>query len=104
MSIRRYNNCVVVVRGEIGLVWHFSGRVYLGGWNQAEGEGGKQGLGLEWSPNKYYYYGQFSRNKREGVGLMKGSGNEVLAGQWRRGKLLGDYRKGDESPIAWLRE
>ncbi len=55
-------------------MWHYSGKIYLGGWeHQVLDQGCKQGVGLEWLPHLYVYYGQFNRNKREGVGILKNS-------------------------------
>ena len=31
----------------------------------------RNGLGLEWVPNKYVYYGEYSNNKKNGFGVMK---------------------------------
>lgn len=47
-----------MVAKNICLLWHYDGKVYLGGWHiQYLDEGVKHGLGLEWVPNKYVYYG-----------------------------------------------
>jgi hypothetical protein len=45
-------------------------------------------LGLEWSPKKYVYYGEFSKNKREGAGIMKTNDNQILAGLWRDNQFV----------------
>ena len=64
----------MILTGSIGIIWHYNGKVYLGGWkHQILDEGAKHGLGLEWAPKKYVYYGEFNKNKREGVGIMKTS-------------------------------
>lgn len=48
----------MILMNSLSLIWHFTGKVYLGGWkNQYLDEGCKNGLGLEWWPNKYVYYG-----------------------------------------------
>ena len=74
----------MVVTGSLAVIWHFSGKVYFGGWQyHILDEGSKSGLGLEWCPNKYVYYGEFVRNKREGVGILKDSSNRIMAGVWR---------------------
>ena len=74
----------MVVAGSLAVIWHFSGKVYFGGWQyHILDEGSKSGLGLEWCPNKYVYYGEFVRNKREGVGILKDSSNRIMAGVWR---------------------
>jgi len=51
-------------------------------------EGVKSGLGLEWSPNRFVYYGQFSNNKREGIGIMKKGKDQLLAGLWKENKFV----------------
>ena len=53
INIKRYSNCVIVICGGIAIVSSFNGKVYLGGWSC----GLKVGLGLEWFPGKYIYYG-----------------------------------------------
>ncbi len=45
---------------------YFSGHIYLGGWTDC-----KNGLGLEWFPKRFVYYGQYRDNKREGYGILK---------------------------------
>lgn len=88
ISLKKYSNCVVVIAGATAIVWHFSGKVYLGGWkHQMLDEGAKHGLGLEWSPQRYVYYGQFAKNRREGAGIMKTNGGELLCGMWRDNQL-----------------
>ena len=58
ISLKKYSNCIVIIAGSTAIVWHFNGKVYLGGWKyQMLDEGAKHGLGLEWSPQKYVYYG-----------------------------------------------
>ena len=76
LNVRKYSNCIVVVNGALCIVWHIRdqnlGKRYFGGWkNKYFDEGVKEGLGLEWMPGKYIYYGQFHENKRNGIGVMK---------------------------------
>jgi hypothetical protein len=67
MTIRKYSNCVIVSIEVIAILSYFSGHVYFGGWVS----GAKHGLGFEWLPGKFVYYGEYSRNKREGYGVFK---------------------------------
>lgn len=61
-----------MVSRNICILWHYGGKVYLGGWQvQYLDEGVKHGLGLEWVPNKYVYYGEYCESKKEGLGIMK---------------------------------
>jgi hypothetical protein len=39
-------------------------------------------------PKKYVYYGEFVKNKREGVGIMKTCDNQLLAGLWRDNQFV----------------
>ena len=56
----------------ICVLWHYDGKVYIGGWVvKYLDEGCKMGLGLEWVPNCYVYYGEYVDNKRNGLGVMK---------------------------------
>ncbi len=74
----------------ICLLWHYDGKVYLGAWAiKYLDEGCKMGLGLEWMPNRYVYYGQFVDNKRNGLGVMKDN-QEVYIGEWRMGEKTGN--------------
>ena len=36
---------------KIALLWHFSGRFYVGGWSDDSKDGRKTGIGLEYYPN-----------------------------------------------------
>jgi hypothetical protein len=85
INIKRYSNCVIVVCGNVAIVSNFNGKVYLGGWNCNT----RIGLGLEWHPDKYIYYGEFKNNKRHGVGIYKGVGGEVAAGLWKNNNFEG---------------
>lgn len=71
------------------MIWHFDGRRYLGGW-QSEylDEGVKHGLGLEWEPKKYVYYGQFMRGKKHGLGIYKNKNEDNYVGYWSKGQRL----------------
>lgn len=57
-TVKRYSNCVLMLNKHICVFYRYNLKVYLGGW-QSEylDEGVKHGLGLEWVPNKYVYYG-----------------------------------------------
>jgi len=58
MSIKKYNNCILIVANYVAVIWHYTGKVYLGGWKyDMLDDGHKNGLGLEWSPKKFVYYG-----------------------------------------------
>ena len=45
----------------------------------------RHGVGLEWSPQDYVYYGQYHNNSREGLGVVKKNNMEVYVGNWSRG-------------------
>lgn len=62
LNIRKYSNCIVIINKHVGIVWHegSEGKKYIGEWkNKYFDEGEKEGLGLEWAPGRYVYYGQF---------------------------------------------
>lgn len=47
LNVKRYSNCVVMISRNICILWHYNGKVYLGGWQvQYLDEGVKHGLGL----------------------------------------------------------
>jgi hypothetical protein len=52
MTIKKYKNCVAFVLENRGLVYYFSGRIYLGDW-----DGNKAGRGLEVIPDVSIYEG-----------------------------------------------
>lgn len=89
INIRKYSNCIVIINHSICIVWHGgkNGKKYIGSWkNKYFDEGDKEGLGLEWSPGRYIYYGEFKENKRNGFGLMRKNDHSVILGYWRNGK------------------
>ena len=32
ISIKKYTNCILIVAGNLAVIWHYSGKVYFGGW------------------------------------------------------------------------
>lgn len=59
LTVKRYSNCILMTTRNICIVWSYStGKVYLGSWQTKYlDEGFKHGLGLEWVPGEYVYYG-----------------------------------------------
>jgi hypothetical protein len=92
MTIRKYSNCVLVLVDDLALLSYFTGQAYFGGWQEGRGKGGRQegknGLGLEWTPGRFVYYGEFSGNKREGYGVLKEWEGATVLGEWRGGRPL----------------
>lgn len=74
----------MILADPIAIISYFSGRVYLGGWQN----GGKNGLGLEWMSGKMAYYGQHSDGKRNGYGVMRDKENGIFLGEWRNNYFL----------------
>lgn len=95
LSIKRYTNCTLVVARSVCLIWHFDGRRYLGGW-QTEylDEGCKHGLGLDWTPNRHVYYGEFQKNRREGLGAFKDRSQQPFIGYWKNGRPVDALERG----------
>lgn len=50
ISIKKFINCVVMKDAKLCIIWYFNGKVYFGGWNRYQGQGHKDGVGLEWHP------------------------------------------------------
>lgn len=47
MVIKRYSNCLMFICGTVVVIWYYSGKRYLGGWQyEYLDEGSKHGLGL----------------------------------------------------------
>lgn len=79
LSIKRYSNCVIMVAKSVSIIYHYSSKIYLGSWQTIYlDEGVRHGLGLEWVPNKYVYYGEYVNNKREGLGIYKESNTTYI--------------------------
>ena len=64
--------------GERAIISHFNGNYYFGGWKADK----RNGLGLDWHPERYVYYGQFKNNLKEGTGIYQGSKGDFMAGSW----------------------
>lgn len=86
ITIRKYCNCVIALVDGLALLSYFSGQAYFGGWQEGGRDSGKSGLGLEWAPGRFVYYGEFSRNKREGYGVLKEWSGAVVLGRWVGGR------------------
>lgn len=58
--MKKYKNCIMFdlpnPRG-YKIVWHYSGKLYIGEWDEATMS--KAGKGEEYVPQKYYYKGGF---------------------------------------------
>ena len=86
LSIKRYSNCFVVVNGNLSVIWHDGkkGKKYFGSWKSTYlDEGMKDGIGLEWLPSHYVYYGQFKENKKYGFGGKRKCDGNVTAKFWK---------------------
>ena len=84
--LRKYKNCVMFElpnNSSFRLVWYFSGKLYMGDWDQIKNE--KTGEGLEYNRSKYYYKGEFANGKRNGKGIFIHSNGSVYEGQFRDG-------------------
>jgi hypothetical protein len=93
LCVKKYKNCVIfTLDGQTHhcVLWHFSGKFYMGGWRAGEaGEGEKEGEGLELVPTKHLYKGQFLAGKRHGSGIFKQSNGNIYDGQWADGLKSG---------------
>ena len=80
----------MIVNSNLCIVWHDgNGKRYFGSWKTKYfDEGVKEGMGLEWTPGKSIYYGQFKENKRHGFGVMRKSNGGVEVGFWKKGKAV----------------
>lgn len=77
------------------IVWHFSGKFYIGGWfdshnrNSDSTEDQKNGEGFEFVPGKHYYRGEFNNGKRNGYGTMITLDGNIYQGAWVNGEKCG---------------
>jgi hypothetical protein len=46
LTIRKYRNCVYFCFQNRHVLWHYSGKFYMGGWEKGREEGGKSGRGI----------------------------------------------------------
>lgn len=86
--MKKYKNCIIFKTPEDKktIVWHYSGKFYIGGWDQTEdGEGKKNGEGFEYIPEKHYYKGQFLNGKKNGSGIQIWLNGNIYQGQWVKG-------------------
>jgi len=80
----------MLIAGHVIVMWYYNGKRYLGGWQyEYLDEGSRHGLGLEWEPNLYIYYGEFRNNKKHGLGAMKEGPEKTTVGYWANGKYIG---------------
>jgi hypothetical protein len=92
LCVKKYKNCVSFSIGSIQsecILWHYSGKFYMGGWKGDGGEGEKNGEGLEVVPAKHVYKGQFLLGKRHGTGIMRLANGNLYDGQWVEGAKNG---------------
>ena len=86
--MKKYKNCIIFkIKGSNKtIVWHYNGKLYVGGWEQNEnGQGKKNGEGFELQPKNYAYQGQFLDGKKNGSGIMIFENGDVYDGQWLKG-------------------
>lgn len=90
--MKKYKNCIIFKTPDIKrtVVWHYTGKFYIGNWDQNEqSEGKKTGEGFEFVPDKWYYQGQFLDGKKNGSGTMIMTNGNVYRGQWIKGQKHG---------------
>jgi hypothetical protein len=46
MSFKKYRNCVYYNADDIHVIWHYSGKFYIGGWRKDLSDGEKEGFGI----------------------------------------------------------
>ena len=49
INIKKYKNCVFIGHLGSNILWSYDGKFYIGGWS-SEGEGRKEGQGIEFVP------------------------------------------------------
>jgi len=88
--MKKYKNCVMLdlpTSRSLKLVWHYNGKIYVGEWDEISMA--KTGDGIEYTPDKYYYKGQFLNNKKNGTGTMLFHNGSRYEGQWKDGERSG---------------
>jgi hypothetical protein len=65
MQIKKFKNCIAYIQGSTAIVYYYTGRIYLGGWNK-----NKEGAGLEVIPRVSVYEGLFLAGKKHGAGTL----------------------------------
>lgn len=72
LTIKKYRNCVYFSHQKKHILWHYSGKFYIGSWDaNGKEEGCKSGRGIEFIPESkgcikvdYIYEGEFNNGKR----------------------------------------
>lgn len=91
--MKKYKNCIIFKTPDVKktVVWHYSGKFYVGGWDQNQnGEGKKNGDGVEYVQGKHWYKGQFLDGKKNGSGTMIFDNGNIYNGQWLKGQKHGN--------------
>ncbi|CAM9288247.1 unnamed protein product, partial [Ascophyllum nodosum] len=73
------------------------GRVYKGGWEK----GVKKGEGVLHTGTGQVYEGCFQDDQYHGPGVLRGPGEVMLDGEWKRGKLDGEARCRYKSGVSY---
>lgn len=93
LIMKKYKNCIMldlpIGKGQ-KLVWHYTGRVYVGEWNERTML--KEGEGKDYIPDKYFYRGHFQDGKRSGYGSLLQPTGACYEGHWLDGERNGQGR------------
>lgn len=101
LTIKKYRNCVYFSFQNKHILWHYSGKFYIGGWEKGKDEGGKSGRGFEMVPDNYIYEGEFVSGKREGYGVLNSLKGDNYVGQWYQGLRHGKGRLEEHSGVVY---
>lgn len=80
-TLKKYKNCIMFQLSpdsNFRIVWHFTGKLYFGEWDSNRNE--KNGFGIEYFKNKFYYKGGFNNGKKEGNGIMINFNGSIYEG------------------------
>ena len=103
LNVKKFKNCVRFAIGtEHNILWHYEGKFYYGGWkNFSNGEGEKNGEGVEIVPGRYRFRGHFSEGRRNGYGIMIMENGTIYEGEWKDGVRHGHGKQEDLDGFAY---
>jgi hypothetical protein len=104
INVRKYRNCVFLsIDPQNNVLYHYeTGKLYYGGWKIApNGEGEKEGHGIEILPGRYKFKGYFIYGKKHGVGTLINFDGSAYVGQWKNGMKHGSGRQLDVDGIVY---
>lgn len=101
LNISKYNNCFSFAAKGLTILWYDTGRFYIGAYRMVKNEGQKHGKGIEYTPKRYLYDGEFKANKKSGYGSLRYPNGDSYEGQFYNGLKHGKGRLLQKNGIVY---